>query len=207
MENFELKKNLVIQRPDVLAIGSSTGGLKALETVFTNFKGGKLNIPIFITQHTPKNFDQSIVDKIVDVSGLKCELAKNGELVESGKIYVAPSGFHLTIKLVDNQKIIELIDTPPVSFCKPSVDVMLDSLVNIYQGKIMVVILTGIGSDGTSACKKISDKGGIIIAQDEKTSVVWGMPGSVAKAGICNAVLPINLISDYIRANSLGAVR
>ncbi|HCR85146.1 MAG TPA: chemotaxis protein CheB [Alphaproteobacteria bacterium] len=207
MEKFELKKKLVLQRPDALAIGSSTGGLKALEVLFKSFKGCKIDIPIFITQHTPKNFDKSIVEKIKEVSGIATCLAKDGDEVKAGNVYVAPSELHMKVKLKNSIETIELSNDEPVSFCKPSVDVMFESLAGVYEGKIIAVILTGIGSDGTVGAKLISQKGGVIIAQDEKTSVVWGMPGSVAKAKICNAVLPIEMIAEYIKENSLGAIR
>lgn len=207
-EGFELKKVSVIQRPDAIAIGSSTGGLKAIEEIFKEFKGGRLDIPIFITQHTPKNFDRSVVDKIKEISGFNCKLAANGEEIKNGFIYVAPSQVHMKIVKDENDlKRIELDDGPPVSYCKPSVDVMLDSIADVYEGKVIVIMLTGIGADGTEGSKKISSKGGIIIAQDEATSVVWGMPGSVAKAGICSQVLPIQKMAEYLKNNTFGVIR
>jgi two-component system chemotaxis response regulator CheB len=205
-QQYKLKKRIIIERPKAIAIGSSTGGLDALEILFKSFKNRKFDIPVFITQHNLKNFDDAISNKIHEISGLNAIIAKDEEIVVPA-IYIAPSGKHLTLYNHQNQIKIKLLDTEPVNHCKPSVDVMLFSLEEIFGGNLIAVILTGIGEDGLQGCKKIAEKGGMIIAQDEQSSVVWGMPKSVAMAGICTEVLPIEKIAECIKVNSFGNIR
>lgn len=184
-------------RPDVLAIGSSTGGPQALFSLFAKVKNS-ISQPIFITQHMPMTFTKILAEHIEKVSGVKTAEAEDGEIIQRNRIYVAPGGVHMTINKKGVEKVIKLVDSPPENFCKPAVDPMLRSIAEVYGSKVLVTILTGMGSDGQKGGKVIVDAGGSVIAQDEETSVVWGMPGAAAHANICSAILPLEKISDYI---------
>lgn len=184
--------------PKVLAIGSSTGGPQALFGVFEQLKG-KLNLPVFITQHMPATFTAILADHLSKISGMKCAEAVDGEKIVGNRIYLAPGDWHMTVVKDDGGEKISLNQNPPENFCRPAVDPMLRSLVDVYGGRILTVILTGMGQDGQKGCEKLADQGGYVIAQDEETSVVWGMPGAVATAGLSNAVLPLNNIPAAIQ--------
>lgn len=185
-------------KPDIIAIGSSTGGPQALFTVLSQLKG--MYCPIVITQHMPATFTKILANHITQQTGIEAHEGEDGMPVKSGTIYVAPGGKHMLFKKESGQLTIQLNDGPPENFCKPAVDPMLRSLIEIYGNRILCAILTGMGQDGLLGARILSEKGGRIIAQDEKTSVVWGMPGAVAVDGICSEVLPIDKIGSSIRA-------
>ncbi len=189
-------------KPSILAIGSSTGGPQALFEVVKNFKG--FDIPIVITQHMPKTFTRILAQHIEQHCGLPCHEGEEDMPVESGHAYVAPGGFHMLFERKGMQTVIKLDDGPQENFCKPAVDPMLRSLLSLYDKKIMTVILTGMGYDGKKGGQLVVEKGGRVIAQDEASSVVWGMPGAVATAGICSAVLPLQEIGPWVRKEIMG---
>ena len=132
-------------------------------------------------------------------SGLDCQEAKDQEVVKTGRVYVAPGDYHMVVERSGTQSVIKLLQTPPENFCRPSAEPMLRSLVKIYGGRLLLVVLTGMGADGLSGAKDVVAAGGTVVAQDEETSVVWGMPGAVANAGICSEVLPLQEIGPYIK--------
>lgn len=187
------------RKPSIWAIGSSTGGPQALFEVFKGIKGVKINQPILITQHMPATFTKILSQHLKTVSGRDVKEAEDGDIVQPGKVYIARGGFHMYVKQEGVDRVIRLIDGPPENFCKPAVDPMLRSLVDIYGNGVFVTILTGMGADGREGAKKVVENGGTVIAQDEKTSVVWGMPGAVAKEGVCSAILPIKEIANYAK--------
>lgn len=183
-------------KPAILAIGSSTGGPNAL---FALLKGLKpLSIPIVITQHMPATFTKILAKHIHDHTGMPSHEGEDGMLVESGHVYVAPGGKHMLFVREGGQLKIKLDDGPPENFCKPAVDPMLRSLVDIYSSRVLCVILTGMGQDGFLGAKTLVEEGGRVIAQDEASSVVWGMPGAVATGGLCSAVLPLDQLGEWI---------
>jgi two-component system chemotaxis response regulator CheB len=184
-------------KPIILAIGSSTGGPKALFNVIKDI--GILDIPIVITQHMPATFTKILAEHITQQTGLPAFEGAEGMVVEAGKAYIAPGGKHMLFEERLGQLTIKIDDGPQENFCKPSVDPMMRSLVEIYGQKILCVILTGMGHDGLKGCVMLENSGGRIIAQDAETSVVWGMPGAVAMAGICSAVLPLSEIGKWVR--------
>lgn len=187
-----------IQRPMILAIGSSTGGPQALFEVLKHCRN--LRVPIVITQHMPPTFTKILADHITRQCDLPTFEAEDGMIIQPGKAYVAKGGFHMLITKHENgSPMIKLDNGPAVNYCKPAVDPMLDSLIAIYGAKILSVILTGMGHDGLDGCKKLVALGGQVIAQDEATSVVWGMPGAVAQAGICSEILPLSEIGTTIK--------
>lgn len=184
-------------RPDALAIGSSTGGPQALMRVLKDL--GEVRQPIFITQHMPPTFTTILAEHIGRSTGRKCVEGATGMAVESGGIYLAPGERHMLIRSSGGRTVIELTEDPPENFCRPAVDPMLRSLSAVYGAKLLVTILTGMGSDGVKGGKVCIDAGAQVLAQDEATSVVWGMPGAAAAAGICGAVLPLEKIGQEIR--------
>lgn len=195
--NITLHKDKKYPRPNVIAIGSSTGGPQALFNVLSGLKG-KVQQPIVITQHMPPTFTAILAQHITQQTGMNAVEAQNGMILEAGKVYVAPGDYHMAFHAEGAKTKIKLEQTPPVNFCRPAVDVMLRSLMGIYHDKILAVILTGLGADGKGACIELFEKGGAVLAQDEVTSVVWGMPGAVAQAGICADILPISHIAAAI---------
>ncbi|GGF35328.1 chemotaxis response regulator protein-glutamate methylesterase of group 2 operon [Aliidongia dinghuensis] len=184
--------------PEIIAIGSSTGGPQALFAVLAALKPG-LQQPIVITQHMPATFTTILAEHIERASGIPTHEAAEGMALQGGHIYVAPGEFHMTIEAHGAQKIVKLLKTPPENYCRPSVDPMLRSLIKLYARRIFTVILTGMGQDGLKGSEAVVAAGGAVIAQDEATSVVWGMPGAVATAGLCSAVLPLAEIASYVR--------
>lgn len=184
-------------KPDILAIGSSTGGPQAL---FEFLKGlsKTINLPVVITQHMPATFTSILAEHITRMSGWPCEEAKDGDLIEAGKILLAPGDYHMIVTQKGAQRVVKLTQDPPENFCRPAVDPMLRSVVKVYGARVITVILTGMGNDGSKACMDVAKAGGTIIAQDEKTSVVWGMPGAAAASGVCSAVLPITELAGYV---------
>ncbi len=183
-------------KPDIIAIGSSTGGPNAL---FAVLKGlGKINVPIIITQHMPATFTKILAEHIQQHTGKPSHEGETGMKVEAGHIYIAPGGKHMLFEKDGGQLIIKLDDGPQENFCKPAVDPMLRSITELCGNKVLCVILTGMGHDGLLGARALSEKNGRIIAQDEKTSIVWGMPGAVAMDGICSEVLPLDSISASI---------
>ncbi len=183
--------------PEVFAIGSSTGGPQALFRVMGALKGA-LKLPIFITQHMPATFTTILAEHVARASGYAAAEGVDGEPVRGGRVYVAPGDFHMTVESARGEKVVRLLKTPPENFCRPSVDPMLRSLVALYGGRVLALILTGMGHDGLEGGRGVVDAGGTLVAQDEASSVVWGMPGAVAMAGLCSAVLPLDEIGPFI---------
>jgi two-component system chemotaxis response regulator CheB len=187
-----------IRPPTALAIGSSTGGPQAL-LQFLSDLGQGIRLPIFVTQHMPATFTTLLAEHISRATAFDCGEGSNGERVTDGRIHLAPGGYHMVVEPSSPKPVIRLNQDPPESYCRPAVDPMLRSLSKVYGAGLLVVILTGMGSDGSRGCQAVIAAGGSVIAQDEATSVVWGMPGSVATAGLCTAVLPLSEIAPYIR--------
>jgi two-component system, chemotaxis family, protein-glutamate methylesterase/glutaminase len=184
-------------RPDILAIGSSTGGPQALLNLLKGI-GKAPRIPIVITQHMPATFTAVLADHISRTTGLDCREAVDGEKIFPGRAFLAPGGFHMLLKREGIQSIVQLSDGPAVNYCRPAVDPMLQSISEIFGARTLVAILTGMGADGMKGGQVVTGAGGTVIAQDEATSVVWGMPGAVATNGLCSAVLPISHMAPFI---------
>jgi two-component system chemotaxis response regulator CheB len=184
--------------PRALLIGSSTGGPQALMSLVTDIGPVIDRFPVLITQHMPPTFTTILAEHLARSSKRPAHEAVDGEIVKAGKIYLAPGGRHMRVVRHGAEAAIALDDGPPVNFCKPAVDPLFSSAIDVWQGGIMSVILTGMGSDGMRGGKDIVAAGGSVIAQDEATSVVWGMPGAAANAGICAAILPLNQIAPKL---------
>lgn len=183
--------------PRAIAIGSSTGGPQALHTVLTGLDAS-LSQPIFITQHMPATFTQILAEHLARDSKRVVTEAKDGQQVKPGEIYLAPGDYHMLVRGQGDDLKIHLTQTERENYCRPSVEPMLRSLVEIYGPALLTVILTGMGHDGLGGCQGSVEKGGTVIAQDEASSIVWGMPGAVATAGVCAAVQPLDKIAPAV---------
>ena len=186
------------QAPRVLLIGSSTGGPQALMALVTDLGAVIDRFPVLITQHMPPTFTTILAEHLARSSHRPAREAIDGEIVKAGQIYLAPGGRHMRVARHGTDVVIALDDGPPVNFCKPAVDPLFTSAIDVWQGGVLAVVLTGMGSDGMRGGKEIVAAGGNVIAQDEASSVVWGMPGAAANAGICAAILPLNQIASKL---------
>jgi two-component system, chemotaxis family, protein-glutamate methylesterase/glutaminase len=184
--------------PRVLLIGSSTGGPQALMSLVAELGPVIDRFPVLITQHMPPTFTTILAEHLARTSRRPAHEAVDGEPVKPGQIYLAPGGRHMRVVRHGADAAIALEDGPPVNFCKPAVDPLFSSAIQIWQAGTLAVVLTGMGSDGMRGGKEIVAAGGSVIAQDEATSVVWGMPGAVANAGVCSAILPLNQIAPKL---------
>ena len=178
----------------VLAIGCSTGGPDALATVLGGLPR-ELAVPVVIVQHMPPLFTRMLAQRLDSNSPLTVREAADGEPLVPGTALVAPGGRHLALKRAAAGATVALNDDPPENFCRPAVDVMFRSVSSIYREKVLALVLTGMGRDGAIGAKMVRDAGGEVYAQDEQTSVVWGMPGAVVGAQQADRVLPLGDIA------------
>ncbi len=184
--------------PRVLVIGASTGGPQALTEVCGRLGPVIDAAPVLITQHMPPTFTTILAEHLGRATGRLAREAEHGEPIRAGRIYVAPGHLHLKVARTNGQPVVVLDDSAPVHFCKPSVDVMFSSAAELWGPSVLGLVLTGMGTDGARGGADIVASGGSIIAQDEATSIVWGMPGAVAQAGLCSRVLPLPDIAPAI---------
>lgn len=178
----------------LLAIGSSTGGPQALFTLFKGL-GRTVTVPVVVTQHMPATFTPILAEHITRLGFMPCAEARDGEELAPGRAYLAPGDRHLLVEGGRAGLRARLTTEPPENFCRPSVDPMLRSATAACEGRVLVAILTGMGHDGLEGTRRVVEAGGCAVGQDEASSVVWGMPGAVAQAGLCHAVLPLPMIS------------
>ncbi len=184
--------------PRALLIGSSTGGPQALTALIEKLPAAIDRAPVLITQHMPPTFTTVMAEHLSRVSGRGAHEAEDGEPVLAGGIYVAPGGRHMRVARNGDGIRIVIGDDEPINFCKPAVDALFSSAAAVWGPAGLALVLTGMGADGTHGATDIVAAGGSVIAQDEATSVVWGMPRSVAQAGLCSAVLPLDKIAPKI---------
>ena len=196
-----------VARVDVVAIGVSTGGPGALMDLIPMF-AADFPVPILIVQHMPPMFTKLLAERLNSRCAISVMEATSGMLLEPGKAWVAPGDFHLGLERTDGKLYTRVFVGPPENSCRPAVDVMLRSVAQHFGVGCLSVILTGMGQDGLRGCEAVSSAGGQIVAQDEASSVVWGMPGFVAQAGLASRVLPLDEIaSEILRRVMLGRVR
>ena len=184
--------------PRVLLIGASTGGPQALNNIVSQIAGVLERAPVLITQHMPPTFTAILAEHLARVAKCPVREARHGEEINAGTIYLAPGGKHMKVARRDGMAVIAIDDGPLVNFCKPAVDPLFTSAAAVWGPMVLALVLTGMGADGLNGAKAVVAAGGNVIAQDEATSVVWGMPGQVAHAGLCSAVLPIKEIADRL---------
>jgi two-component system, chemotaxis family, protein-glutamate methylesterase/glutaminase len=182
---------------DVVAIGASTGGPNALADVLRGLPAD-FPVPLLIVQHMPPTFTRLLAERLSCQSSIRCQEASSGSVLHQGHAWIAPGDHHMIV--VRNGLQVRLLthQDPPENSCRPAVDVLLRSVAKTFGANSLTVILTGMGQDGLRGCEVVREAGAQILAQDEVTSVVWGMPGCVARAGLADRVLPVSLIADEI---------
>ncbi len=184
-------------RIDCVVIGVSTGGPNALSELMPGFPAN-FPVPILITQHMPSHFTKLLAERLSAKSNITVVENEPGTLLEPGKAIIAAGDYHMTVHRKDNSLKTGANQDPPENSCRPAVDVMFRSVVQVFGKNVLAVILTGMGQDGLKGCEVVKKAGGRIIVQDEATSVVWGMPGFVAKAGLAEKSLPLDKIAPTI---------
>lgn len=189
----------LFSKAGLIAIGSSTGGPQALFTLFEGLRNAHPKVPIVVTQHMPPTFTRLLAEHITEKTGLRAFEAEEGMYLQDGCIYIAPGNWHMEIVRDAKGMKVHLSDAPQENYCRPAVDVMFRSLHTANIPNVLAIILTGMGSDGLEGSKLLMSRGNILVGQDEKTSVVWGMPAAVARAGLCSAILPLEEIAANIR--------
>lgn len=181
-----------------VAIASSTGGPEALLLLFRGLRDKLLHLPIFITQHMPPLFTATLAERIAEHGGRLCKEGESGEVVRAGVAYVAPGGQHMVVRAKGGKHIIELTQDAPVNSCRPSADPMFASISHAYGANVLAVVLTGIGTDGAQGAREIEANGGSVFAQDQASSVVYGMPKAAAKLGVCEGIFPLDAMAAQI---------
>ncbi len=184
-------------RPEVVVIGVSTGGPNALADVFRGLPAG-LPVPILVVQHMPPMFTRLLAERLTAHSPVPTDEAVSGAALVPGRALIAPGDYHLTVARQGTQVKTLLHQGPHENSCRPAADPLFRSAVQVYGAACLAVVMTGMGQDGLRGCEAVRAAGGQVLAQDEATSVVWGMPGYVAKAGLADKVLPLAMIAGEI---------
>jgi two-component system chemotaxis response regulator CheB len=190
------------EKPEIIGIGSSTGGPQALQTVVKSLSG--VVQPVLITQHIPATFTALMANQLSKIPGITCLEAEDGMKLEQRHVYLARGDYHMIVEKSATGYVIRINQDPPENYCRPAVDPMFRSIAANFGPRALTVVLTGMGYDGREGGKAVAEAGGSIVAQDEGTSIVWGMPGAVAMAGICSAVLPLDDIGPAIERVARG---
>jgi two-component system chemotaxis response regulator CheB len=191
-------------RPRVLAIGVSTGGPQALAALIPRIPAD-FPIPILIVQHMPAMFTRLLAERLQTLSRLRIEEAAGGMAITPGRVFIAPGDYHLKVRPAGPSAFVTALDQGPhENSCRPSVDALFRSLAENYGGSVLALVLTGMGSDGLHGIEKLKAAGAFSIVQDEASSVVWGMPGAVARAGLADCVLPLDQIAPELIRRSAG---
>jgi len=189
--------------PKIIGIGCSTGGPQALAG-FVKRLGAPLRMPIVVVQHMPTGFTTMLADHLNRLGSLPCAEAQDGQPLLPGHLYVAPGDRHLLVEAQGHDLIGRLTEDPPENFCRPAVDPMMRSRVAACGNRVLAVMLTGMGQDGLLGCRAVKSAGGRVLAQDEASSVVWGMPGAVAKAGLAEQQGPPEALADSLRSFAIS---
>ncbi|WP_309136439.1 protein-glutamate methylesterase/protein-glutamine glutaminase [Nocardioides campestrisoli] len=180
--------------PQVLMVGCSTGGPDALASLVSELPFN-LRVPVVVVQHMPPVFTAMFASRLDRVSALSVSEAVDGEPLRAGHVYVAPGDRHLSLHRVEDRVLARIDAGPPENFCRPSVDVLFRSGAHVYGPAALGVVLTGMGHDGTAGARAVQTTGGTVLAQDQASSVVWGMPGAVVAAGLAHEVLALDKIA------------
>lgn len=184
-------------RPKVVVVGVSTGGPTALGAILPDLPAG-FPLPILVVQHMPPLFTRLLAERLHSTCQLPVQEAKQGDPVEAGKILIAPGDFHLKVVSSGGRAHVCLDQSAPQNSCRPAVDALFASIGEVYAGAAIAVVLTGMGQDGLRGAEILKAQGASVLAQDEASSVVWGMPGAVVKAGLADRVLPLNQVIPEI---------
>jgi two-component system chemotaxis response regulator CheB len=182
---------------EVVAIGVSTGGPNALGEVFARLPG-RLPVPIVLVQHMPPMFTRLLAERLSARSAIPVREGSSGDVLQPGYAWIAPGDHHMIVVRDGTMARLVLHQDPPENSCRPAADVLLRSVAKVYGPRALAVIMTGMGKDGLRGCEAVREAGGQVVAQDEASSVVWGMPGYVVKAGLAHRVVPLAMIADEI---------
>lgn len=189
---------------DIVAIGVSTGGPSALAEVLRRLPK-TFPVPILIAQHMPPKFTGLLASQLDQVCPLDVQECQDGAIIEPGQVWIACGGHHMVVEKRGNHHHVRTNHGPPENSCSPSADVLFRSVANTYRENALAVVMTGMGQDGLQGCRLIHERGGHVMAQDQASSVVWGMPRVVAEAGLADHVLPVNRIADeLVRMSQVG---
>ena len=190
-----LPRSFSLVPPRAIAIGSSTGGPQILGRVLETLSASLSRVPVLVAQHMPPMFTTVLAERLARATGREAKEGSDGEVIKPGIIYVAPGGLHMTVVGADAPAI-RLGNEPPANFCRPAVDPLFKSVAASFGAAALGIVLTGMGNDGAEGACAIADAGGSVIAQDEESSVVWGMPSAAVFAGACAAVLSPAAIAE-----------
>jgi len=185
------------KRADILVIGVSTGGPNALAKLIPDIPAD-LNVPILIVQHMPPTFTKSLANHLNSKSNIPVYEAEDGQQIEKNKVYIAPGGKHMIATRKEGQAVIAITDTEPVNSCKPSVDVLYESIPTVYNANVMSVMMTGMGSDGMNGVKYLKRTGCYSITQSEDSCVVYGMPRAVDEAGLADETVHLDKLASRV---------
>lgn len=184
-------------RIDVVAIGTSTGGPNALKTVFAQLPAS-LSVPIVVVQHMPPLFTKYLANSLDSKSPVRVDEGQEGLRLQPGHAWIAPGDYHMVVKRKGADVVLGLNQAAPENSCRPAVDVLFRSVADVYGGNVLGVVMTGMGHDGLVGAEAIRDAGGTVLIQDQASSVIWGMPGSVARADLADDTLPLESIASAI---------
>lgn len=180
----------------IIAIGTSTGGPRALQQVITNLPRD-LPCGVVIVQHMPAGFTKSLAERLNSLSQVTVKEAENNDIISAGKVFIAPGNYHMTVENQGSLRVVRLNQDPPLASHRPAVDILFDSVAK-YGNKVIAVVLTGMGSDGAKGLTRVKANGGYAIAEDKSTAVVYGMPKAVADLGLPDKVLPLEGIANEL---------
>jgi two-component system chemotaxis response regulator CheB len=184
-------------RIEIVAIGSSTGGPNALTALIPQFPAD-FPVPIVIVQHMPPLFTRLLADRLNTLARLEVQEGKEGQRVQRGQVWIAPGDYHMTVVHKGSEFVLATNRDPQENSCRPAVDVLFRSVAQTYGANVLAVVLTGMGADGTRGSADIRDAGGEVIAQDEASSVVWGMPGNVVASNLADHIYPLGGIAPEV---------
>ena len=199
-----VRRDVPRKKPAVLVIGSSTGGPEALARVLPMLPAN-LPVPALLVQHMPPVFTRQFAQRLDRLCPLRVVEAVDGSPLVPGTVHLAPGDRHLLVRGHRGSFVTELTQGPPENFCRPAVDPLFRSATAAYDGAVLAVVLTGMGADGRNGAGEVRNAGGAVIVQDQRTSVVWGMPGAVAQAGFADEILPLERIPEAIQRHLAGA--
>lgn len=197
-EAAEPYRPIAPRRVDVVAVAASTGGPPALKA-FIEALGPDFRTPVLIVQHMPATFTPILADHLGRQAGREAREAVDGEPITPGAVLIAPGGKHLTVKRSGARMIAHLDEDPPENWCRPAADKLFRSVAEAYGANALAVVLTGMGHDGLAGARAMAERGAPILAQDEASSVVWGMPGAIADAKLASLVAPVQSIAADVR--------
>lgn len=197
LANLSIQAHIPSANELILAIGTSTGGPRALQEIITRLPG---NLPcgVVIVQHMPPGFTRSLAERLNSLSALTVKEAEHNDVIREGLVLIAPGDYHMNIEREGNKKVVKLNQNAPVGGHRPAVDPMMESVARVYGENTVGVILTGMGHDGAKGIQAIKQKGGYTIAEDQSTAVVFGMPKSAIELGVVDKVVPLSAIAAEI---------